>query len=231
MDLSGNYSTIKNVALFSGIDKGELSEMLQCLGAVLKRCQKGDIIMTAGQKASFIGAVLSGRVTVYKYDITGNRSIISVVEPPGLFAESFLCAGMTESPVTAESGENTDIILLPFARIINTCSSCCVYHNRLIENMLGIVAKKNLYLNEKLDHISKKTTRHKLASYLLRQAELGGSGRFTLNLDRQGLADYLCVNRSALSRELSNLQKEGVLQFNRNNFNADIMLLEKILTD
>ncbi len=202
--------------------------MLSCLGARISRFKKGGYILIAGEETRSIGILLSGQAAVYKDDILGNRSVLTLLSPADMFAESFLCAGITSSPVTVEAGADTDVLLIPLDRIIKTCTSCCGYHNSLIENMLGIIARKNLSLGDKLDHIAKKTTRQKLASYLLAQAAKGSE--FSIGLDRQGLADYLCVNRSALSRELSRIAEEGIISFHKDRFSIlDLEELESIL--
>ncbi|MGI5848732.1 MAG: Crp/Fnr family transcriptional regulator [Christensenellales bacterium] len=211
-------TNIKNIALFAGIQENDLTNMLSCLNATAAHYRKGDYILMAGEETNDVGIVIFGEATEYKDDILGNRSVISLIHPANLFAEIFICAGMTVSPVTVEASAETDILWLSFNKIMTTCSTCCVFHNTLIKNMLGIIAKKNLALNEKIDHIAKKTTRQKLASYLIGQATLKNSNRFTISLDRQKLADYLCVNRSALSRELSKISSEGILSYNKNRF-------------
>jgi CRP-like cAMP-binding protein len=224
------HTILTKTALFEGLNTGEIGGMLDCLKALVRRYKKGDYIISAGEDTQHIGVMLSGQAFVYKDDILGNRSMIALIEPADMFAESFLCAGITTSPVTVEAGADSEVLLLPFQRIIKTCSSCCGYHNALIENMLGILARKNLTLSEKMDHIAKRTTKQKLASYLLGQATIKGSASFSIGLNRQGLADYLCVNRSALSRELSGIAEKGILEFHKDSFTIlDLERLEQIL--
>lgn len=223
-------AVLKKTVLFAGISSDEIRGMLDCLGSSVSHFEKGDFILSAGDETHNIGIVLSGQAAVYKDDILGNRSVIGIIEPGDMFAESFLCAGITVSPVTVEAKEPSDILLMPLARILTTCSSCCGYHNKLVENMLGIIARKNMALSEKIDHIAKRTTRQKLVSYLISQATINKSGSFSINLDRQGLADYLCVNRSALSRELSKIAEEGILSFSKDRFKIiDLEAMEQIL--
>lgn len=220
---------LKNTPLFSGVGGGQINSMLGCLCPRKARFVKGSLILAAGEETRSIGIMLSGQAFVYKDDILGRRSVLTVLSPADMFAESFLCAGITSSPVTVEAGDDCDVLLIPFERIIKTCGSCCAHHNALIENMLGIIARKNMALSDKIDHIAKKTTKQKLASYLLLQAAENGL-EFSLPFDRQGLADYLCVNRSALSRELSRISDEGILSFKRDRFAIDdLEALEAIL--
>ncbi len=216
MNLPNIYAA--HIALFDGIGETELSEMLQCLGAVERSYKKGSFILMAGDPLPHVGIVLSGQATVFKTDLIGSRTVLGALEPPQLFAETFVCAEVKTSPVTVEAVTDVAVLLLAFDRILHTCTSCCSHHSALIHNMLRIVAQKNLALNEKLDHMARKTTRQKLASYLIDQATRAGGRRFEIALDRQALADYLSVNRSALSRELSRMNEEGAVDYQRNSF-------------
>ncbi len=227
-----NISSIhtKHIALFDGISEAELDGMLHCLGAVSKGFKKGSFILMAGDPLTHVGIVLSGQATVFKTDLLGNRIVLGALTPPHLFAETFVCAGVSTSPVTVEAATDVTVLLLSFERILHTCTSCCSHHSILIHNMLRIVAQKNMALSEKLDHMARKTTRQKIASYLLDQATRSGSRRFEIALDRQALADYLSVNRSALSRELSRISEEGAVDYQRNSFYIrDAELLEEML--
>lgn len=220
----------KHIALFKGISCPELETMLGCLGAKISVYKKGDFMLTAGSPLRYVGILLSGQAVVSRDDMLGNRAVMTALSPPQLFAESLACAGITISPVNVEAVADSEILLIAFDKIIRTCSSCCSHHNALVENMLTIVAQKNLEMSEKLDHIARKTTRQKLASYLISQATKKNNTRFEIALDRQALADYLCVNRSALSRELSVISEMGILTYSRNKFAIrDLAQLESLL--
>ncbi len=228
MDIASIHA--KNIPLFNGISSDELETMLLCLDAKTAYYRKGSYILMAGEALRHVGIVLKGQATVYKTDLLGNRSVLTALTPPHLFAETFVCAGLETSPVTVEATADTQILLISFSRIMHTCTSCCSHHSEMIVNMLRIVAQKNIKLGEKLDHIARKTTRQKLASYLMDQATHKNSRRFNVDLDRQALADYLCVNRSALSRELSRMSEVGAVDFQRNSFFIkDPELLEEML--
>ncbi|MGI5918194.1 MAG: Crp/Fnr family transcriptional regulator [Christensenellales bacterium] len=208
----------KHISLFEGIRCPELESMLTCLGAKISVYKKGDFMLTAGSPLRHVGAMMSGHAVVSRDDILGNRTVLTVLSPPQLFAESLVCAGVTTSPVNVEAVTDAEVLLIAFDKIVSTCSSCCGHHNLLIKNMMREVARKNLEMSEKLDHLSRKTTRQKIASFLLSQAAKAGSSRFDIALDRQALADYLCVNRSALSRELSGLSDLGLINYHRSSF-------------
>lgn len=217
-------------ALFDGIGDSALADMLTCLNALERSYKKGSYILMAGDALSHVGILLKGQATVFKTDFMGARTVLGALEPPALFAETFVCAGLTQSPVTVEAAADCDVLLLAFERILHRCSLCCADHTALIQNMLRIVAQKNIALSEKLDHMARKTTRQKLASYLISEATRTRSRRFEIALDRQALADYLCVNRSALSRELSRMNGEGAVDYQRNSFYIrDLSQLEEML--
>ena len=137
-----------------------------------------------GDPLPYVGVMLSGQATVLKTDLLGNRTVIATLKPPHLFAETFVCAGVKTSPITVEAMTDVTVMLLSFDRIMHTCSSCCSHHSALIHNMLRIVAQKNMALNEKLDHMSHKTTRQKIVSYLLNHVITSYSIHYTKLYDQ-----------------------------------------------
>lgn len=209
---------LQQCPLFAGIAAEDLGPMQECLGAVQKHYPKNSFVFTAGEPVSFVGVVLSGSVHVVQEDFWGNRSILTHLEAGDLFAEAFSCALIDTVPVSVLAAENSDILLLDCRRIVTSCSSACQFHAQLIKNMLQILSKKNLGLTQKMEHLTKPTTREKLLSYLSAQAVNVNSSSFTIPFNRQELADYLNVDRSAMSNELSKMQKEGILTYNRNFF-------------
>ena len=211
-------SFLSQVPLFDGINEAELSGMLNCLNARESTYKKQDIILLEGQSVSSVGIVLSGKVQIVKEDYTGNRNIMVEIEPGNLFAEAYSCVKTNHLPITAISVRGSTILWVDYNRIISTCTSACKFHTRLIENMLRIIAANNILLSQKIEHISKRTTREKLLSYLSDQSIRRGSNEFDIPFNRQELADYLCVDRSAMSNALCKLQDEGILTFSLNHF-------------
>ena len=209
---------LSQVPLFQGIQPEELPGMLDCLHAKKTAYKKQDIILLEGQPAPMVGIVLSGKVQIVKEDYVGNRNIMAEISPGSLFAESYSCVHTDSLPITAVSVTESEILWIDYQHIITTCSSACQFHTKLIENMLTILASKNILLNQKIEYISKRTTREKLLSYLSDQAARFGSREFTIPFNRQELADYLCVDRSAMSNELSKLERGGLLQYHLNHF-------------
>lgn len=212
------YEMLKNCPLFEGMEKQELLVLLDCLSVRRTAVSRGDTVIREGDPAEFVGIVLSGRVQIIRHDYSGKRSILGDAGPSELFAEVFACAGVASLPVSAVAVSDSEILLADFRRIIHVCSSACRFHTELIQRLLRIVAEKNLLLNRKIEIISKRTIRERLMVYLSLQAEKSGSREFTIPYDRQGLADYLGVERSAMSAEISSLRKEGVIECVKNRF-------------
>ncbi|PKM63025.1 MAG: Crp/Fnr family transcriptional regulator [Firmicutes bacterium HGW-Firmicutes-21] len=209
---------IKSSPLFAGISEKDIESLLGCLKSVVKQYPKGSTIFAAGDRVGMIGVVMSGRVQIIKEDFFGNRSILTEIGEGGLFAETFTFVRLEKLPVTVISVTESEVMFIDYMSIITSCASSCVFHTKLIENMLFVLARKNLVLNRKIEHISERTTREKLLSYLSTQAQQAERNEFRIPFDRQELADYLCVERSAMSAELSKLRREGVLEYKKNWF-------------
>ena len=212
------FDILRECPLFDRIGDESLKEMLGCLNAKERSYKKGDAVFAQGDKAKYLGIVLEGNVQLVRVDYYGNRSILANIEPPQLFGEAFACAGLKSLPVDAVAAADTKILLLDAQRIARPCGNACPCHGQTILNLLHIVAKKNLVLHQKIEITSKRSTREKLMTYLLLQAKNAKSHTFTVPYDRQELADYLEVDRSGLSAEISKLRNEKVLECRRSTF-------------
>lgn len=212
------FPVLRQCPLFEGIDEADIPGLLACLQANAAAFTKGQTVFAEGASSGKVGIVLSGCVQVAKEDYYGNRSILAQMEPAEMFGESFACAGVTELPVSVCAAEDTRVLLIDCHRITTSCSNACGFHNQMIHNLLRIVAQNNLRMNQKLEILQRRTTREKLMTYLLMHAKKQGSNRFTIPFDRQALADYLGVERSAMSAEISKLRAEGVLESEKNRF-------------
>lgn len=209
---------LKKTCLFSGIKDEDISTMLHCLSARIASYQKEEFILHTGDLVNQVGMVLSGSVLIIKEDFWGNRSILSEISPGSLFAETYACIGTTPLEVSTVASSDCKVLFLDFQKLLTTCSSACHFHTRLIHNLLSTLAQKNRILTKKLEHMSQKTTRDKLLSYLSAESLKAKSPSFTIPFNRQQLADYLSVDRSAMSSELGKLKKEGILDYNKNTF-------------
>lgn len=205
-------------ALFDGIQESDLAGLLGCLGAATVQVKKHAVLFSEGEPAQYVGIVLSGSVQIVQDDFYGNRSILGTALPGELFGESFACASVPALPVSVIAAEDSTVMKINCGRITRSCSNACQFHNQMILNLLQVVAAKNLAFHKKLEITAKRTTREKLMAYLLWQAKAQGSDSFTIPFDRQGLADYLGVERSAMSAELSKLKRDGILDFDRSHF-------------
>ena len=209
---------MERCALFEGVRLEDRQPMLQCLGARVVDVPKNSFVFREGDSANLVGIVLEGCVQMIREDYYGNRSILARIEPAGLFGESFACADVKNLPISVVAVEDSKVMLIDSHRITVTCANACGFHNRMIFNMLKVVGNQNLVLNQKIEIISKRTTREKLMAYLHAQAKLHQSDSFTIPYDRQGLADYLEVERSAMSAEISKLRKDGLIECDRSAF-------------
>lgn len=211
-------SVLKNSPLFFGIKTEEIQTMLGCLTSNEKKFNKNELVFRQGETVNAMGLVLSGRIHILKEDFWGNRIILSDISPSQMFGESFACAHTQSITVSALAVEPTIVLFLDIKQILNFCSTSCIYHSRIIRNLLSVLADKNIMLTGKIEHITKRTTREKLLSYLSAESIKAGSPVFQIPFNRQQLAEYLAVDRSAMSLELSKLQQENYLTYYKNSF-------------
>lgn len=213
-----NETFLSTTMLFHGTSPQEIEQMLHCLSAHEKKYRKGENILSAGTITKNIGMVLEGGANIELDDAWGSNTILSHVKPGELFAENYACIPDTPLLVNVTATENTTILFLNANELMQTCSHACSYHNKLVQNLLQISAKKNLALSRRSMNTASKSIRGRLLSYLSEQSKEAGSYTFTIPFDRQQLADYLGVERSALSNALSLMQKDGMISFRKNEF-------------
>ena len=210
--------TLRECPLFSGIEEENLLRMLTCLGARISSFDKKYTVIAEGNPAKHIGIVLTGSVQIARIDYFGNRSILSEIYPSELFGEAFACAEVDAIPVTVIANEPSEIMLIECAHILHTCENNCGFHQKLIFNLMKDLATKTILFHQKMEITSKRSTREKLMTYLMMYAKKVNASRFEIPFDRQDLADYLEVDRSGLSAEISKLRREGVLESEKNTF-------------
>jgi CRP-like cAMP-binding protein len=204
--------------LFEGIPAGAMETLFACLMPRRKRFEKNALVLREGEEPRFAGIVLSGGLHILRDDYWGNRTLVARVEPGDLFAEAFVCGGVKRLPVSVAAAEPSEALFLEVNRVMGICSSACAAHNALIKNMLAILARKNIGLMEKLECVTQRSTRSKILSYLSALARREKKPVITIPFNRQELADYLSVERSALSAELGRMRDEGLLDFHKNQF-------------
>ncbi|MBS1326939.1 MAG: Crp/Fnr family transcriptional regulator [Oscillospiraceae bacterium] len=207
----------KSGPLFAGISEEGVDQVLACLSARPRHFDKQAMLLRAGD-APVMGIVLAGSVHILQEDFWGNRSLLGRAGPGDLFAEAFACAGVLRLPVSVEACEPTNVLLLDAGRLSAVCPAACPHHAKMIRNLLRLMAEKNVGLARKVEHMARRTTRDKLLSYLSAEARRSGGSAFSIPFNRQQLADYLAVDRSAMCSELSRLRDEGLLDFHRSAF-------------
>ncbi len=209
---------LKKVSLFANINQNDFEAMLKCLGAFQKKYDSGNIIILKGSEVDSIGIILKGTIQIVREDLMGNKTIVSEFGEGEIFGETFACAGVKKSLVTVVAASDTEVLYIKFKKVLNTCSSMCKFHMQLIENMLMLIAKKNLYLMNKIELLSCRSIREKLTLYFENQVERVGKTKFEIPFSREELADFLSINRSAMSRELCKMRDEGIIRFDHNRF-------------
>ena len=210
------FETAKINPLFGGIVYSDFEKMFSCIEAKTQTYKKNAAVIIAGDNFEYIGLILSGCVQIIKEDISGNVSILTELAESDIFGEAFVCAGVN-SPVTVLALEESEILFINYSKIASVCSFACEFHSKLIENMMKFIAKKNLILNRKIEILSKRTTREKLFEFF-EMYKKNNEKKFTVPYNREEMAQYLCVDRSAMSNELCKMREEGLLKFNKNSF-------------
>lgn len=209
---------LKHTQLFSGVGDDDISAMLNCLQAKIRTFQKGDYVFREGEHIDHITVLLEGKLLIQHDDFWGNRNIVHVIRVGEMFGEAYAApeSGVLLNDVIAE--EDSTIIVFDVKRILTVCSSACRFHSMVVQNLLFSISEKNRKLLQKIGHMSKRSTRAKLLSYLSEEAKRHNSRHFTIPFTRQQLADFLCVDRSAMSNELCKMRDEGLLIFDKNEF-------------
>ncbi len=209
---------LEGCALFKGVHRENLSKLLEKLDTEQRYFNRGEIIYHMGEEADALGIVLIGRVQIKNDDLWGNRSVLDIVGPGKVFAETYACVPGEKMLVNAVAAEHTEVLFIKVMPLFSDGAEKFPEGALLIKNLLLIVARKNLHLSRRSIDTAPKTIRGKLLSYLSGQAAANGKKEFTIPFNRQQLSDYLNVDRSALSGELGKMQREGLLDTCRSHF-------------
>lgn len=207
-----------NCPLFFGMQEEDLSNLLSCLEAQERSYRKGELIFMEGSPIHQVGVVLSGKVMIEMGDVWGNNSVLSSVSPGGTFGESYACIPGEALLVNILAAEDTEVLLLNIQTGLSPCATVCPCHARLIRNLVTLCAQKNIQLSRRVLHTGPKSIRKRLLSYFSECIKRSGTYCFEIPYNRQQLADYLNVERSALCNELSAMQREGIIRYHRNQF-------------
>ena len=216
--MQANVNLLQKIPLFKGIKVKDFGALFACVGVRKESYEKGEFVFLNGNVTKSIGILLAGRVQTVKEDIFGNRAILNDLGPKAVFGESFVCGGSYALTVSVQAVENSDVLFLPFERVMHMCPSGCSFHNAMIKNMVEMIARKNIKLVEKLEVLTKRSLREKMLAYLSLLAQELGSATVTSAMGRVDLADFLGVDRSALTRELNRMRDAGLIVFDKNTY-------------
>lgn len=205
--------------IFDGIDEGKKEILKSCLRTVKKTYAKNEIIFSYGDRITSICYIIKGAVQLSKDDYyKGNKIIVAKIQGGESFAEAFVCAEIEHSKIEAKALEETEILFLDFKKVLSVCSNACPFHKKLIENLIKVVAKKNLFLRERVELLGKKTLREKIMHFLNKEKEKQHAEIFDIPYSRDEFAEYIGADRSALSRELSKMKKQNLIDYHKNSF-------------
>ena len=210
---------LRNTTLFGGIDDGDILKMCSCLGCHVRDYGRDETIWLTGDRVESGGVVLRGSVRAERIDYSGKRSIIAMHGTGAVFGDVLMSTPEAKSPVDVISADDTKVMFIPFGKLMSGCENCCEGHDRVRINLIGEIGIKFWNLNQKLIYMSKRSLRSKVASYLLDSMSGTREGSsFSAGCSREEMADFLSVNRSALSRELGAMRREGLIEFYRDTF-------------
>lgn len=221
------YPILQKVSLFEGIHKDELDAILQCVGGTIKNVRKGEFALLAGDKVTQIGIVLSGELHIVSECYDGKRSLTASLMPSNLYGEALCCANIERSPVSVVAKKDSSVITLDFSKAIFPCSNSCGFHGKLIENMLRNVARKNIQLQSRMEIMNINSVRGKVLHYLESFVPIQGQN-IVIPFNREEMASYLGVERSALSHELSRMKADDLIDYKKNHFFLKICRLPKV---
>jgi CRP-like cAMP-binding protein len=203
---------------FDGIKVEEIEKLLDCLRARARKFERDAYIFMENDEISAMGIVISGAVHLVRDDFWGNRTIITRIAAGEIFAEAFACGKTGRIPLSAIAVEKTEALFIRVQKLSSVCTSACPFHTRILNNMIAELAGKNITLINKIQHITQRSTREKLVSYLSAEARESGNSSFDIPFNREELAEFLSVDRSAMSCELSRMKTDGLLTFRKNHF-------------
>ena len=209
---------ISHCPLFAHISSDNILHALTLLSAKVIHVKKGGTILHQGTPARFFGVLLDGLAHIVTGDVSGNHTLSAAIHPSDLFAETFAFSSISAMPVSIVAAQDCAVLLIDRSGMTRRQQSEFPAHPLLFANLIHLLSKKNLQFSQKITILSQRTTRDKLIAYLLTQQRLAGSARFTSPFNRQELADYLCVDRSAMSAEISKMKKAGMIACRKNEF-------------
>lgn len=219
-------NVLKNSDLFYEIEPKDINEMLSCFSSYIKEYKKDEIILSESENVNNIGIIISGCARSIKSDTTGKTTIITLLNE-GSYVGILLAASKNRlSPVSVLASDNTIILYIPIDNVFRRCEKNCVRHEILTRNLFDGLSQKAMVLHDRNDCLIKSSLRDKIMTYLIKISKEQNNAEFILPLDRNGLSEYLNADRSALSRELSKMQKDGIIAFAKNHFRLNLSIFK-----
>ena len=211
-------SLLKRTKLFSGVGDDDILSMLNCLNVTVREYNKGEYAFRQGEYIRSLMILAAGRLHIQREDYWGNLNILNEVRPGEMFGEAYIVPSSGPLMNDVIAIEESAVLFFDMERILTVCPSVCPFHTRLVKNIFYTISDKNKGLVQKISYISQRSTREKLLSYLSDEAKRQNSSSFSIPFNRQQLADFLSVDRSAMSGELCRLRDEGMLDFHKSEF-------------
>ncbi len=209
---------LKHTQLFNGVSEDEISLMLDCLNATLKNYKKGEYVFRQGEHISDISVLVEGVLHIQRDDYWGNSNIINTVGVGDMFGEAYVTPNSGAVLNNVIAIENSTVLFFNAKKILLTCPYACRFHSIVVQNLFFAISDKNRKLMQKITHMSNRSTREKLMSYLSEESKRQNSSTFVIPFNRQQLADFLSVDRSAMSNELCKMRDEGLIKFEKSKF-------------
>ena len=222
-------NVLHNCGLFSGIAPEQVDSMLSCLNARQERYEKNTVVWNIGDTLHACALVLSGSLRAESVNASGEHLLMANHRAGALVGDVLMATPGSKSPVYVVASEDSELLFLPFHRIMNGCTECCAWHTKLRENLVSEIAMKFWAQRQRTLYLSAKSLRQRIAMRLYDEYRRTGSLTFSLGGTREDLADFLGANRSALSREIARMKAEGILDYYKDTFR--ILSLEKLSRD
>lgn len=209
---------LEKTKLFSGVGDDDILSMLSCLNASVREYGKGQVAFRQGDTLRELMILAEGRLHIQREDYWGNLNLLNEIRPGEMFGEAYIVPNSGPLLNDVVAAEDSAALFFDMDRILTVCPSACPFHTRIVKNVFYTISDKNRRLVQKLSYMAQRSTREKLLSYLSDEAKRQSSSSFTIPFNRQQLADFLSVDRSAMSNELGKLRNEGLLDFHKNEF-------------
>lgn len=211
-------SLLSKCILFNDVSTENIRPLLTCLNSYIKNYSNDEYVFFSGDEINHVGIILSGSAEIIKENLAGSRHIMAFLKPANIFAEGIVCTPNRISSVTIRAKEDSSILFIPYERITKSCGNSCNFHIQLIQNMMLILGQKNYTLNNKIELLTLKGMREKIAAYLLTESKNNNSLSFQIIPNRSELAEYLNVSRTSMCRELARMKEEKLIDYYQNSF-------------